>query len=65
MRWQRMEPDGTVDQPTVRDPSARYLQPMTTRATLADSCVLFDVLADDPKWVDGSIARLDGTTFPD
>ncbi len=43
----------------VREPSARYVQPMTPRATLVDSCVLIDVLADDPQWADWSLAQLE------
>lgn len=43
----------------VREPSARYLQPMTPRATLVDSCVLIDVLADDPHWADWSLSQLE------
>jgi predicted nucleic acid-binding protein len=42
-----------------REPSARYLQPVAPRATLVDSCVLIDVLADDPHWADWSLARLE------
>jgi len=43
-------------QPRVREPSARYL---ASPATLVDSCVLIDVLADDPKWADWSLDQLD------
>lgn len=39
----------------VRDPDARYLMP----ATLVDSCVLIDVLADDPQWAEWSIQKLE------
>jgi predicted nucleic acid-binding protein len=39
----------------VREPDARYL--MTP--TLVDSCVLIDVLADDPHWAEWSLDRLD------
>jgi predicted nucleic acid-binding protein len=40
----------------VREPDARYLvQP----PTLVDSCVLIDVLADDPQWADWSLDQLD------
>lgn len=42
-----------------REPSARYLQPMAPRATLVDSCVLIDVLADDPRWADWSLTQLE------
>jgi predicted nucleic acid-binding protein len=43
----------------VREPSARYLQPLAPRATLVDSCVLIDVLADDPHWADWSLTQLE------
>lgn len=43
----------------VREPGRRYLQALAPRATLVDSCVLIDVLADDPKWVDWSLAQLE------
>jgi predicted nucleic acid-binding protein len=39
----------------VREPDPRYLMP----ATLVDSCVLIDVLADDPQWADWSIQKLE------
>jgi predicted nucleic acid-binding protein len=39
----------------VREPDPRYLMP----ATLVDSCVLIDVLADDPMWADWSIQKLE------
>jgi predicted nucleic acid-binding protein len=39
----------------VREPDPRYLMP----ATLVDSCVLIDVLADDPTWADWSIQKLE------
>ncbi|OQW87207.1 MAG: DNA-binding protein [Rhodoferax ferrireducens] len=32
---------------------------MVPRATLVDSCVLIDVLADDPTWADWSLAQLE------
>lgn len=46
----------------VREPDARFLMP----ATLVDSCVLIDVLADDPQWADWSIQKLEalGTQAP-
>lgn len=49
--------------PTAREPSARYL---ASSATLVDSCVLIDVLADDPKWAEWSLDQLDrlGTQAP-
>jgi predicted nucleic acid-binding protein len=39
----------------VREPDARFLMP----ATLVDSCVLIDVLADDPLWADWSMQKLE------
>jgi predicted nucleic acid-binding protein len=39
----------------VREPSARYI----LSPTLIDSCILIDVLADDPKWADWSLDKLD------
>jgi predicted nucleic acid-binding protein len=41
------------------EPSARYLKSVAPRATLVDSCVLIDVLADDPHWADWSLAQLE------
>ena len=41
----------------VREPDARYLR--QAPATLVDSNVLIDVLADDPLWADWSIDQLD------
>lgn len=38
-----------------REPDARYLLP----PTLVDSCVLIDVLANDPEWADWSLQKLD------
>ena len=40
---------------SAKEPDARYLR----QATLVDSCILIDVLANDPKWADWSIAQLD------
>lgn len=40
-----------------REPDARYLQPAV--GTLVDSCILIDVLADDPRWAEWSLDRLD------
>lgn len=40
----------------MREPDARYL---AARPTLVDSCVLIDVLADDPRWADWSLDQLD------
>ena len=49
-----------MQQPThsVREPDARYLQPAAT-GTLVDSCILIDVLADDPQWCEWSLEQLD------
>lgn len=41
---------------SVREPDVRYL---AAPATLVDSCVLIDVLADDPQWADWSLEQLD------
>ena len=38
-----------------REPDARYL----LAPTLVDSCVLIDVLADDPNWAEWSLEKLD------
>lgn len=45
-----------------REPDARYILP----PTLVDSCVLIDVLADDPRWAEWSLNKLDalGTQAP-
>jgi predicted nucleic acid-binding protein len=42
-----------------REPDARYLQPAPLQGTLVDSCVLIDVLADDPAWANWSLEQLD------
>jgi predicted nucleic acid-binding protein len=39
----------------VREPDARYVLPRT----LVDSCILIDVLANDPAWADWSLDKLD------
>ena len=44
---------------TAREPDARYLKPQTPSATLVDSCILIDVLANDPQWADWSLNQLD------
>jgi predicted nucleic acid-binding protein len=36
-----------------------FPSPATPRGTLVDSCVLIDVLANDPLWADWSITQLD------
>ena len=53
-------PESPDDTPRlVREPSPGFLQQLAPRATLVDSCVLIDVLADDPKWADWSLAQLE------
>jgi predicted nucleic acid-binding protein len=41
------------------EPDARYLEQALPRATLVDSCVLIDVLADDPQWANWSLDQLE------
>jgi predicted nucleic acid-binding protein len=41
------------------EPSARYLVQALPRVTLVDSCVLIDVLADDPQWATWSLDQLE------
>lgn len=43
----------------VREPDARHLHLPAVAGTLVDSCILIDVLADDPKWADWSLTQLD------
>ena len=43
----------------VREPDTRYLSRAAPLGTLVDSCILIDVLADDPQWADWSLAQLD------
>ncbi len=45
--------------PGVREADARYLVNALPRGTLVDSCVLIDVLADDPVWADWSLNQLE------
>ena len=45
--------------PGVREADARYLVNALPRGTLVDSCVLIDVLADDPTWADWSLNQLE------
>lgn len=45
----------TPNQHTAQEPSARYI----IAPTLVDSCILIDVLADDPQWADWSITQLE------
>lgn len=40
---------------TAQEPSPRYI----VTPTLVDSCILIDVLADDPHWADWSITQLE------
>ena len=42
-----------------QEPDARYLRPAEPLGTLVDSCVLIDVLANDPVWADWSLDQLD------
>ena len=42
-----------------REPDARYLRVPAVAGTLVDSCILIDVLADDPQWADWSLTQLD------
>ena len=42
-----------------REPDARYLRNPSIAGTLVDSCILIDVLADDPRWADWSLNQLD------
>ena len=43
----------------VREADARYLVNALPRGTLVDSCVLIDVLADDPVWANWSLDQLE------
>ena len=45
--------------PGVREADARYLANALPRGTLVDSCVLIDVLADDPVWAEWSLNQLE------
>ncbi|PKO61119.1 MAG: DNA-binding protein [Betaproteobacteria bacterium HGW-Betaproteobacteria-18] len=45
--------------PAVREASARYVHLPACAGTLVDSCVLIDVLADDPNWADWSLDQLE------
>jgi len=45
--------------PGVREADARYLVNALPRGTLVDSCVLIDVLADDPVWANWSLDQLE------
>lgn len=48
-----------VNAPQAREPSARYVRQSAPAGTLVDSCILIDVLANDPHWADWSLERLD------
>ena len=45
--------------PGVREADARSLVNALPRGTLVDSCVLIDVLADDPVWAEWSLDQLE------
>ncbi len=45
---------------SAREPDARYLKPEAPGGTLVDSCILIDVLANDPAWAEWSLTQLDG-----
>ena len=45
--------------PGVREADERYLVNALPRGTLVDSCVLIDVLADDPVWAEWSLDQLE------
>lgn len=47
-----------MENSAVNEPVARYAAPASS-ATLVDSCVLIDVLADDPVWADWSLDQLE------
>ena len=51
--------DGKDASLPAREPDAKYLRPVPCVGTLVDSCILIDVLADDPKWADWSITQLE------
>ena len=44
---------------SAREPDARYLRRAASWPTLVDSCVLIDVLANDPRWAEWSLGQLD------
>lgn len=45
--------------PSVREPDLRVLAQSLPHGTLVDSCVLIDVLADDPTWAEWSLDQLE------
>lgn len=49
----------TAGVPQVREPDPRYLFGAMPHGTLVDSCVLIDVLANDPLWADWSLNQLE------
>ena len=49
----------TAGVPQVREPDPRYLFGAMPHGTLVDSCVLIDVLANDPFWADWSLDQLE------
>jgi predicted nucleic acid-binding protein len=49
----------TADVPQAREPDPRYLFGAMPRGTLVDSCVLIDILANDPVWADWSLDQLE------
>ena len=51
----RLQPVIQPNLQAAREPDARYLLP----PTLVDSCVLIDVLANDPNWAEWSLEKLD------
>lgn len=50
---------GRLPRHAVGEPDARYLPAAAPRGTLVDSCVLIDVLANDPQWTEWSLDQLD------
>ena len=50
---------GTSQALAAREPDARYLRRPSHQGTLVDSCILIDVLANDPTWADWSVDQLD------
>lgn len=49
---------GRVPPYTVREPNPKYLTTTQPAGTLVDSCILIDVLANDPTWADWSLEQL-------
>ncbi len=50
---------GTSQALPAQEPDARYLHRPFSQGTLVDSCILIDVLANDPAWADWSVDQLD------